>query len=187
MSDAPVKSLDLPLTDDVIRGLEAGVALRLTGELIGMRDAAHRRIVDAHAAGEALPVDFTGATLYYTGPAPAKEGWVVGPSGPTTSSRMDAFTPTMLELGVRGMIGKGKRDPEVVEAMVRHGAVYFHAVGGAAALIASFVEKVEVLTYEDLGTEAIHRFTVRDMPVVVAIDATGRNAYEEGRMRYRRL
>ena len=180
-----MKAIHTPLTSEAASRLRVGDQVLLTGELIGMRDAAHRRVVECLERGEEPPVDLRGALIYYVGPAPAKPGRVVGPAGPTTSSRMDAYTPALLEHGVRGMVGKGKRGPEVRDAIARTGAVYFHAVGGAAALIASCIREMAVIAYEDLGTEAIHRLRVENLPLVVANDAHGDDVYERGRERYR--
>ena len=177
--------IDTPLSPEVCRELRAGERVLLTGVLIGMRDAAHRRIVECLDRGEEPPVGLKGEVVYYVGPAPAKPGWAVGPAGPTTSSRMDAYTPALLEYGVRGMIGKGKRDQTVRDAIVRHQAVYFHAVGGAAALIATCIREMKVVAYEDLGTEAIHRLKVERLPLVVANDSHGSDVYEMGRAEYR--
>jgi fumarate hydratase subunit beta len=158
----------------------------LTGSLYTARDAAHRRLIEALDAGQDLPVDLNGQFIYYTGPAPAKPGKVCGPAGPTTSGRMDAYTPKLLDLGLRGMIGKGKRTPEVLKSIVKNGAVYFGAVGGAAALISRSVKRCEVVCYEDLGPEAIHRFEVEDFPAIVLIDARGENLYDSEPPKYRR-
>lgn len=180
-------TIHTPLTPEAVRGLRAGDRVLLTGELIGMRDAAHRRIVEALERGEEPPVRLDGAVIYYVGPAPAKPGRVVGPAGPTTSSRMDAYTPALLARGVRGMIGKGKRSDAVRDAIVFSGAVYFHALGGAAALIATRIREMTVVAYEDLGTEGIRRLRVEDMPLIVANDAYGGDVYEEGRAKYREI
>lgn len=186
MPETSSKEIRLPLSVQAARELRAGDRVALSGILFGMRDAAHRRIVEMLERGENPPFDLNGAAIYYVGPAPAKEGWVIGPAGPTTSSRMDAYTPALLERGVRVTIGKGKRSPEVREALRSHGGVYLHAVGGAAALIASCIKKVEVIAFEDLGTEAVRRLTVDAMPLIVANDAQGGDVYEIGRARHRR-
>ncbi|NLG25050.1 MAG: Fe-S-containing hydro-lyase [Clostridiales bacterium] len=182
-----VKKVALPLTDSAARALRAGDAVLLTGSLYTARDAAHKRLVALLQAGKPLPIDLAGETIYYVGPAPAGPGRAVGPAGPTTSSRMDAYAPKLIELGLRGMIGKGLRSAEVAEAMKRHGAVYFGAVGGAAALISRAIESSRVVAYEDLGAEAIHRFEVRDFPALVLIDSVGGNLYQSGPEAYRRL
>ncbi len=180
-----MKKMTLPLTKEDALSLKAGETVLLTGALYTARDAAHKRLIALLDEGKQLPVDLSGGTIYYVGPAPARPGQAVGPAGPTTSYRMDAYTPRLLEIGLRAMIGKGKRGPEVIEAMKTHGAVYFGATGGAAALLSKRIKKAEVVCYEDLGAEAIHRFEVEDFPVVVLIDSTGRNLYEEGPARYR--
>ncbi len=179
-------SLQLPVSDEQLRALRAGDTVYLTGSLYTARDAAHRRLIEALDAGQDLPVDLNGQFIYYTGPAPAKPGKVCGPAGPTTSGRMDAYTPKLLDLGLRGMIGKGTRTPEVLKSIVKNGAVYFGAVGGAAALISRSVKRCEVVCYEDLGPEAIHRFEVEDFPAIVLIDARGENLYDSEPPKYRR-
>lgn len=173
-----------PLAEDAARRLKAGDSVLISGVIYTGRDAAHKRMADALDRGEALPVDLKNQIIYYVGPAPAKPGQVIGSAGPTTSGRMDAYTPRMLAQGLRGMIGKGNRTPQVVAAMKEHGAVYFGATGGAAALIAKRIKKYEVVAYDDLGTEAIARLTVEDFPVIVVIDSEGRNYYEEGQKQY---
>lgn len=176
-----------PLTDDMARSLKAGDVVLISGTIYTGRDAAHKRLIETLDRGESLPVDFTGQIIYYVGPSPAKPGQPVGSAGPTTSGRMDAYTPKMLDQGLKGMIGKGYRTAEVVEAMKKHGAVYFAATGGAAALIAKSIKKYEIIAYEDLGTEAISKLTVEDFPAIVVIDSEGKNYYEEGQRPYRRL
>lgn len=150
----------------------------ITGTMLTARDAAHKRLYALLEQGRELPVDLKGQVIYYVGPAPAKPGYAVGPAGPTSSYRMDAYTPALLDLGLKGMIGKGARSAPVVEAIVRNRGVYFAAIGGAAALIARSIVKEELLCYEDLGTEAIRRYTVKDFPAIVAIDSLGNNVYE---------
>lgn len=176
-----------PLTEAAARQLKAGDSVLITGIIYTGRDAAHKRMIETLDRGEKLPVDFEGQIIYYVGPSPAKPGNPIGSAGPTTSGRMDAYTPKMLALGLKGMIGKGYRTPEVVESMKQHGAVYFAATGGAAALIAKTIKKYEIIAYEDLGTEAISKLTVEDFPAIVVIDSEGRNYYEEGQKPYRRL
>ncbi len=176
-----------PLSADKARQLKAGDLVLITGTIYTARDAAHKRMVEALAAGEKLPVDLTDQIIYYVGPAPAKPGQAIGSAGPTTSGRMDAYTPRMLEQGLRGMIGKGYRSDEVVASMQQHGAVYFAATGGAAALIAKTIKKYEIIAYEDLGAEALSRLTVEDFPAIVVIDSEGRNFYTEGQSKYRDL
>ena len=172
------KKITLPITDEDIKSLKAGDSVLLTGTIITGRDAAHKRLFELIEKGEELPVDVKGELIYYVGPAPAKPGYAVGPAGPTSSYRMDKFTPALLDLGMKGMIGKGARSQEVIDAIVRNGAVYFAAIGGAAALIAKSIKKEEILCYEDLGTEAVRRYTVEDFPCIVAIDSEGNNVYE---------
>ena len=152
----------------------------LSGTMLTGRDAAHKRLYELVEKGEKLPIDIKGELIYYVGPAPAKPGFAVGPAGPTSSYRMDKYSPTLLDLGLKGMIGKGARNQDVIDAIVRNGCVYFACVGGAAALIAKSIKKEEILCYEDLGTEAIRRYTVEDFPCIVAIDSYGNNAYTEG-------
>lgn len=177
--------LTLPLTEAEVRMLRAGDMVTLTGAVLTGRDAAHKRLIALLDAGKELPVDLKGQTLYYVGPAPASPGHAVGSAGPTTSYRMDAYTPRLLALGLRGMIGKGKRSDAVRAAMQEYGAVYFGAVGGAAALIARSIKSAKVVAYEDLGPEAIHLFTVERFPVMVLMDAHGGNLYEEGPRLYK--
>ena len=157
----------------------------LSGSLYTARDAAHKRMLEALDKGEPLPFDIKGQVIYYVGPAPAGPGYAVGSAGPTTSYRMDAYTPQLLNLGLKGMIGKGKRSAAVVDAMKEHNAVYFGATGGAAALIAKRIIKSEVIAYPDLGAEAIHRFEIKDFPVIVLIDSQGNNLYEIGPALYK--
>ncbi len=173
-------ALQLPLTVEDVKMLRIGDRVLLTGEMLTGRDAAHKRLIALLDEGKELPVDVQGQTIYYVGPAPASPGHAVGSAGPTTSYRMDAYTPKLLAKGLRGMIGKGMRNEAVRKAMQQYGAVYFGVVGGAAALIARAIRESEVLAYEDLGTEAIHRFRVENFPVIVLMDAHGGNLYEEG-------
>lgn len=173
-----------PLTDDAIAGLEAGDRVLLSGVIYTARDAAHARLVELLHRGEPLPIDLKDQVIYYAGPSPARPGRIVGSLGPTTSGRMDAYTLTLLHAGLKGMIGKGYRSREVVDAVVRHGAVYFAATGGAAALLAKKVVKCDVVAYEDLGCEAIHRLEVVDFPLIVINDSQGRDFYAENQSRY---
>lgn len=181
------KKIRLPLTEESIKNLRAGDSVLLTGSILTGRDAAHKRLFERLQVGKPLPVELRGEVIYYVGPAPAKPGYAVGPAGPTSSYRMDVYTPALLDLGLKGMIGKGARSPEVVEAIKRNGCVYFAAVGGAAALIARSIKQEELLCYEDLGTEAIRRYTVEDFPCIVVIDSEGRNIYESEPLRYRTI
>ncbi|CDF15362.1 Fe-S-containing hydro-lyase [Ruminococcoides sp. CLA-AA-H171] len=179
-----MKRLTLPLSDSDIKDLKAGETVLLSGTMLTGRDAAHKRLYELVEKGEKLPIDIKGELIYYVGPAPAKPGFAVGPAGPTSSYRMDKYAPTLLDLGLKGMIGKGARNQDVIDAIVRNGCVYFACVGGAAALIAKSIKKEEILCYEDLGTEAIRRYTVEDFPCIVAIDSYGNNAYTEGQKDY---
>ena len=173
-----IKELSLPLREDDIEALEAGEYVYLTGTLYVARDAAHKRMKEALDAGEPLPFDLHGATVYYMGPSPAREGRPIGSAGPTTSGRMDLYTPELLDLGLKGMIGKGRRTQEVIDAIVRNKAVYFAAVGGAGALLSKKIFSSEILAYEDLGAEAVLRLEVREFPVIVAVDSRGHNIYD---------
>lgn len=175
-----------PLTATVATSLRAGDSVRISGVIYSARDAAHKRLNEARDRGEKLPVDLRDQIIYYVGPSPAKPGRPIGAAGPTTSGRMDPYTPGMLAEGLKGMIGKGFRSPEVVEAMKKHGAVYFAATGGAAALIARSIKAYEVVAYPDLGTEAIAAMTVEDFPAIVVIDSEGHNYYEEGQAKNKR-
>ncbi|MGN1457228.1 MAG: Fe-S-containing hydro-lyase [Acutalibacteraceae bacterium] len=170
-----MKRITLPLTDETIRDLHAGDSVLITGSMLTGRDAAHKRLYELIEKGEPLPVDIDGEVIYYVGPAPAKPGHAVGPAGPTSSYRMDKYTPALLDRGLKGMIGKGARSQEVIDSMVKNGVVYFGAIGGAAALISKSIKKVETLAYEDLGTEAIYRFYVEDFPAIVVIDSYGKS------------
>ena len=169
--------IDLPLTEEAVRSLRAGDRVLLSGPVLTGRDAAHRRLFDALAEGREPAVPLKGETIYYVGPCPAPPGRPVGSCGPTTSMRMDLLTPRLLQAGLRGMIGKGSRSPEVVEAMKQFGCVYFAAVGGAGALYASRVTSCSVLAFPDLGTEAVHRMILKDFPVLVAVDCLGGSVY----------
>lgn len=174
-----------PLTRDMARELKAGDIVKITGYIYTARDAAHKRMTEAAEKGEKLPFDPENQIIYYVGPTPAKPGEVIGSAGPTTSGRMDAYAPKMMELGLTGMIGKGKRNDAVKEAMKKYGAVYFAATGGAAALISSHIKEAELIAYEDLGTEAVRRLYVEDFPAVVVIDSFGNDLYETEKLKYR--
>jgi len=178
--------ITLPLTKEKVMTLQSGDSCLLSGVIYTARDAAHKRLCEAIDRGEELPLDLQDATIYFVGPAPAKPGAVIGSAGPTTSYRMDAYSPKLMELGQTGMIGKGKRDENVVNSMKKHGAVYFGAIGGCGALLAKCIKECTVITYEDLGPEAIHRLVVEDFPVTVIIDAYGNNLYESGPAAYRK-
>ena len=178
------RHITLPLTEELARSLRAGDTVYLTGTVYTSRDAGHKRMCEALARGEQLPFDPKDATIYYVGPTPAKPGQVIGSAGPTTSYRMDAYSPILIAEGQTGMIGKGKRSPEVVAAMKEHGAVYFGAIGGCGALLSNCIKKAEVIAYDDLGAEAIRRLEVEDFPAIVIIDSEGNNLYETGRAAY---
>lgn len=186
MSEAQIKHITTPLTAETIKNLRAGDVVRITGPVYTARDAAHKRMTEALAAGKPLPFDITGQVVYYVGPSPTKPGEVVGSAGPTTSGRMDKYTPTLIEKGMRGMIGKGSRSKDVIEACVKYGAVYFVAVGGAAAVISQSIKGEEMIAYEDLGPEAIRRYEVEDFPAIVCIDAEGNDFYKAGIAKYRK-
>ncbi len=175
-----IKRITLPLSEEVIKDLKAGDSVLISGEMLTGRDAAHKRLHELIEKGEELPVDIKGETIYYVGPAPAKPGHAVGPAGPTSSYRMDKYAPALLDRGLKGMIGKGKRSDEVIGSMIKNGCVYFAAIGGAAALISRSIKSCETLAYEDLGTEAIYRFTVEDFPAIVAIDCYGNSVLAKG-------
>ena len=174
------KKNTLPLTDEQIADLKAGDSVLITGSMLTGRDAAHKRLFELIEKGEPLPVDIDGEIIYYVGPAPSKPGHAVGPAGPTSSYRMDKYAPSLLDRGLKGMIGKGARNQEVIDSMIKNGAVYFAAIGGAAALISHSIKKIETLAYEDLGTEAIYRFYVEDFPAIVAIDSKGNSVLANG-------
>lgn len=180
-----VKKITTPLTYEQVKDLKAGDQVTITGVIYSARDAAHKNMVEALSENKQLPIDVKDQIIYYAGPTPAKPGKVIGSCGPTTSGRMDAYSPTMMEQGLRGMIGKGPRSKEVIESMKKHGVVYFAAIGGAAALIADTIKKVDIVAYEDLGPEAIRRMEVENYPCIVAVDCEGHNIYEIGVQQYR--
>ncbi len=181
---AEPKKIVTPLTDETVESLCIGDSILISGIIYTGRDSAHKRLVEALDRGEELPVDFQGQIIYYAGPAPAKPGKPIGSVGPTTSYRMDPYAPKLIEKGLKGMIGKGNRAQEVIEAIQKHKAVYFGAIGGAAALMAKAVKKAEVVAYEDLGPEAIRRLEVKDFPAVVVNDCQGGDLYTEGMKTY---
>jgi len=180
-----IKKITTPLSDAAVKDLKAGDSVLITGIIYTGRDQAHKRLVDNLKAGKPLPVDLRGQIIYYVGPAPAKPGYAIGPAGPTTSERMDPYTPALLEYGMKGMIGKGNRTPDVIAALKKYCGVYFAAVGGAAALIAKRIKKCDVVAYPDLGPEAVMKLQVEDFPVVVVNDCHGNDLYEEGMKKYR--
>ena len=170
--------IQLPLSENDIRKLQAGDYVYLTGIVHTARDAAHKRMMEALQRGESLPFPIKGSIIYYMGPSPAREGRVIGSAGPTTAGRMDKYAPELMDLGMKGMIGKGRRTQAVTDAIIKNGCVYFAAVGGAGALLSKRIVSSEVIAYEDLGTEAIRKLKVEDFPVIVAIDAKGHNIYD---------
>ena len=172
------KHIEAPIKKDVANSLHAGDYVYITGTIYTARDAAHKRMYEALGRGEELPVDIREQMIYYMGPSPAREGRPIGSAGPTTASRMDKYAPQLLDLGLGAMIGKGKRSPEVIEAIKRNQSVYFAAVGGAGALLSKCIKKSEIVAYDDLGTEAIRKLEVEDFPVIVVIDCEGNNLYE---------
>ncbi|ABX40399.1 Fe-S-containing hydro-lyase [Lachnoclostridium phytofermentans] len=172
------KYITTPIDSSKVVGLKAGDYVYLSGKIYTARDAAHKRMFEALQQNKELPFDMTNQVIYYLGPTPAREGQVIGSAGPTTSSRMDKYTPTLLDLGLKGMIGKGKRNEDVIASMVRNKAVYFAAVGGAGALLSKCIKSSKVIAYEDLGTEAIRELWVENLPVIVVIDSNGNNFYE---------
>lgn len=181
-----MKKIQTPLTEAMIKEMRIGEELVITGTIYGARDAAHKKMVESLAKGEPLPIPLEGQIIYYVGPCPAKPGEAIGSAGPTTSGRMDAYAPILLDLGLKGMIGKGQRTSEVIQAMQRNEAVYLGAVGGAGALLAQRIKKAQVVAYPELGPEAVWEFQVEDFPVIVIIDYQGNNLYQEGPKTYSR-
>lgn len=180
------KYINTPFSSEDVKDLKSGDYVYITGIIYTARDAAHKRMYEALEQGEKLPLEMKNNVIYYMGPSPAREGRVIGSAGPTTASRMDKYAPALLDLGLKGMIGKGKRSKEVLEAIVRNQAVYFAAVGGAGALLSKCIKKSEVIAYDDLGTEAIRKLEVENFPVIVVIDSEGNNLYETAIQDYRR-
>ena len=172
------KHITTPITEEKTKDLRSGDYVYITGTIYVARDAAHKRMIEALDRGEQLPINIKDATIYYMGPSPAREGRPIGSAGPTTASRMDKYAPTLLDLGQKAMIGKGKRTKEVIDAIVRNHAVYFAAIGGAGALLSKCITKSEVICYDDLGAEAIRKIEIKDFPVIVVIDSQGNNLYE---------
>lgn len=181
------KHISAPLKDEDIKQLKAGDYVYISGIIYTARDAAHKRIYESMKANEEIPLDLKQNVIYYMGPSPAREGHTIGSAGPTTSSRMDKYTPLMMDKGLKGMIGKGKRSIEVREAIVRNGGVYFAAVGGAGAVLSKTIKKASVIAYDDLGTEAIRRLEVENLPAIVVIDSQGNNLYETVVKEYRHI
>ena len=180
------KKITTPITEEVTRDLRSGDYVYITGTMYVARDAAHKRMIEALDRGEELPIDIKDATIYYMGPSPARDVRPIGSAGRTTASRMDKYAPTLLDLGEKAMIGKGKRTQEVIDAIVRNHAVYFAAIGGAGALLSKCIKKSEVVCYDDLGAEAIRKIEVEDFPVIVVIDSEGNNLYETAIKQYNR-
>lgn len=180
------KYINAPFSGEDVKDLKSGDYVYITGTIYTARDAAHKRMYEALKRGEKLPLDMENNVIYYMGPSPAREGRPIGSAGPTTASRMDKYAPSLLDLGLKGMIGKGKRSKEVSDAIVRNQAVYFAAVGGAGALLSKCIKKSEVIAYDDLGTEAIRKLEVENFPVIVVIDAQGNNLYETAIQDYQR-
>lgn len=180
------KHIQAPLLEAEIRDLKAGDYVYITGTLYTARDAAHKRMQEALDRGEGLPFDIKDQVIYYMGPSPAREGRPIGSAGPTTASRMDKYAPRLLDLGLKGMVGKGKRTKEVLDALIRNGGIYFAAVGGAGALLSKRIRKAEVIAYEDLGTEAVRKLEVENFPVIVVADRFGNNLYETAVQTYRK-
>lgn len=178
------RQIRVPITKEDVKSLKAGDYVYLSGTIYSARDAAHKRMIETIEAGEEFPVDLTGQMIYYMGPSPAREGRPIGSAGPTTASRMDKYTPKLLDMGLAGMIGKGKRTKEVIDAVVRNTSVYFAAVGGAGALLSKCIKKAEVVAYDDLGTEAIRRLEVENLPAIVVVDCEGNNLYETAILEY---
>lgn len=184
--DSVDKKINTPLTYEKIKDLKAGDRVLLTGSIYTARDAAHKRLIDLLDAKLELPINIKDETIYYVGPTPAKEGNVIGSAGPTTSYRMDAYSPKLLDLGLKAMIGKGARNEEVINSIIKNKAIYFGAIGGAAALISKSITKSEIIAYEDLGAEAIRKMEIKDMPLIVIIDTEGNNLYKQGQEEYLR-
>jgi fumarate hydratase subunit beta len=182
-----IKKLTAPFNEETARSLKAGDEILLSGTILTGRDAAHKKLCEAYEKNGEFPISLEGQVIYFVGPSPAKPGNPIGSAGPTTSYRMDAYSPTLINSGkLRGMIGKGSRNNDVVSSMKKTGAVYFVAIGGAAALVAKAIKKAEVVLYEDLGPEAVRKLTIEDMPVIVAMDSEGKSLYEEGPRKYKR-
>ncbi|HAJ49717.1 MAG TPA: Fe-S-containing hydro-lyase [Eubacterium sp.] len=181
------KYINAPISDEDAKSLHSGDYVYITGTIYTARDAAHKRMAESLSAGQPLPIDMKNNIIYYMGPSPAREGRPIGSAGPTTASRMDKYAPDLLDLGLKGMIGKGKRSQSVIDGIVRNGAVYFAAVGGAGAILSKCIKKSTVIAYDDLGTEAIRELEVENLPVIVVIDSEGNNLYETAIKEYSRV
>ena len=181
------KYINAPISDEDAKSLHSGDYVYITGTIYTARDAEHKRMAEALSAGQPLPIDMKNNIIYYMGPSPAREGRPIGSAGPTTASRMDKYAPDLLDLGLKGMIGKGKRSQAVIDGIVRNGAVYFAAVGGAGAILSKCIKKSTVIAYDDLGTEAIRELEVENLPVIVVIDSEGNNLYETAIKEYSRV
>mgnify|MGYP004661138775 CR=1 FL=1 len=181
------KYISAPLKEEEISDLKAGDYVYISGTIYSARDAAHKRMYEAMLKGEDIPMDLNNNVIYYLGPTPAKEGQVIGSAGPTTASRMDKYTPLLLDHGLKGMIGKGKRNQDVIQSIQKNNALYFAAVGGAGALLSKCIKKSEIIAYDDLGTEAIRKMEVENFPVIVVIDSTGSNLYDTAVEKFRKL
>lgn len=181
------KYINAPISDEDAKSLHSGDYVYITGTIYTARDAAHKRMAEVLSAGQPLPIDMKNNIIYYMGPSPAREGRPIGSAGPTTASRMDKYAPDLLDLGLKGMIGKGKRSQAVIDGIVRNGAVYFAAVGGAGAILSKCIKKSTVIAYDDLGTEAIRELEVENLPVIVVIDSEGNNLYETAIKEYSRV
>lgn len=180
------KYIKAPMDKETIEDLKSGDYVYISGTIYTARDAAHKRMQEALDAGSELPIELEGNVIYYMGPSPAREGRPIGSAGPTTASRMDKYAPKLIDLGLKGMIGKGKRSPEVIDAIKRNGAVYFAAVGGAGAILSKCIKTSDVIAYDDLGTEAIRKLEVENLPAIVVIDSDGENLYETAADKYRK-
>lgn len=178
------KYINTPITEEITAELKAGDYVYISGTIYVARDAAHKRMIETLDRGEDLPINIKDSTIYYMGPSPAREGQVIGSAGPTTASRMDKYAPTLLDLGGKAMIGKGKRNPKVIDAIIRNKAVYFAAIGGAGALLSKCIKKSEIVCYEDLGAEAIRKIEIENFPAIVVIDKDGNNLYETATLQY---
>ncbi|AWB10913.1 MAG TPA: Fe-S-containing hydro-lyase [Thermodesulfobium narugense] len=178
-------NLNVPVKDNILESLNIGDRVYLNGIIYTARDSAHKRMIEALDSGKDLPFEINGSFIYYVGPTPARPGYVIGSAGPTTSYRMDKYTPRLLDLGLKGMIGKGNRSNEVIQSIIKNKAIYFAATGGVGALISKCIVKSEIIAFEDLGPEAIRRLEVKNFPVIVVIDTKGKNLYEEGIKKYR--